>query len=68
MDKLLGVILLAYSLFSAYKTIKNPPSGSGSGRRTYIVKDLLLAFYMVVLAVLLLLNKISIMELLTNDN
>jgi len=63
MDRLLGILLFALSLYYAYKTIKNPPSGLGSGRRTYIIKDLFISFFLLVLAILLLFKLVTISEI-----
>ena len=63
MEKILGILILFFSICYGYSTIKNPPSGTGSGRRTYIIKDLFISFFLALLGILFLTNQITLSEL-----
>jgi len=60
----IGLLIGIFAIWYGLNSYQNPPSGTGSVKRTYLFKDYFTMFLLIILAILLATNTISISEII----
>ncbi len=63
MNNFIGILILIFGFFYAYKTISKPLNLKGSAKRTSMMKDLFASLYVIILGLVIIFGGVNLSDL-----